>query len=381
VPIHPFNTNRAAALMTVLAALAAVPCARGVTPAEADKAYNSLNQVYWDADSKFFRKEESGNKKTDFWLEAQLWDTVMDQYDRTHSEIVKKQVNDLYDGFNAQYPDWTKNKFNDDIMWWTIGCTRAYQITGDARYLNKAKASFDFVYQVFCDDALGGGIWWSSDRRSKNSCVECPAIIAAMRLSELLNDPSYFEKARQLYQWQKNMLTDGKGKVYDSVRIGSRRNPNFSTNSYTGFNPRRNNSPLGTFSLTYNQGTYIGASVLLYLKTKDTSYLTEAIKTADWTRSNLCTGENQILRSENQGDAGAFKGIFVRYMKLLVRDCGCGEYVPWMQTNADTAWRNRRPTDNIMGYDWSSPAGSGIQSQTAASAVAALLCFPADSKH
>jgi predicted alpha-1,6-mannanase (GH76 family) len=148
----------------------------------------------------------------------------------------------------------------------------------------------------------------------------------------------------------------------------------------TNGNRHRNRGPLSTFSLTYNQGTYIGASVLLYLKTKDASYLAQAKKTADWTQDNLCTGTNQILRSENQGDGGAFKGIFVRDMKLLVRDCGCEKYVPWMQANANTAWRNRGPSDNIMGYNWSVPTGSGIQSQSASSAVSLLLCFSDDPK-
>jgi predicted alpha-1,6-mannanase (GH76 family) len=355
--------------------------ARAVSPAEADMAFNALNQVYWDAGSKFFHKEETGATNAEFWLEAQLWDTVMDQYERTHSEAVKKQINDVYDGFVAQYPDWTKNKYNDDIMWWAISCTRAYQITKNDRYLKKAKASFDFVYQTFCDDTLGGGIWWTSDRRSKNSCIEGPAIIAAMRLSELLKDDSYFEKAKSVYQWQKKTLTDGQGKVFDSIRLRRTNTNSISSKTTTNSNTRRQFKPLSTFSLTYNQGTYIGASVLLYLKTKDAAYLAEAKKAADWTRSNLCTGTNQILKSEGQGDAGAFKGIFVRYMKLLIRECGCTEYLPWMQANADIAWRNRRSTDNIMGYDWSEPAGSGIQSQSAASAVALVVQFPEEARN
>lgn len=369
-------------LLGVGIAILALP-ARAVSPAEADLAFKALNQVYWDAGSKFFRREETGVTNAEFWLEAQLWDTVMDQYERTHSETVKKQVNDVYDGFTAKYPDWTKNKYNDDIMWWAISCTRAYQITKDERYLKKAKASFDFVYDTFCDDTLGGGIWWTSDKRSKNSCIEGPAVIAAMRLSELLKDDSYFEKAKKIYQWQKKTLTDGEGKVYDSIRLNFRRtnsNSTISANTGTNASPRRQFKPLSTFSLTYNQGTYIGASVLLYLKTKDAAYLAEAKKTADWTRLNLCTGTNQILRGEGQGDAGAFKGIFTRYMKLLVREGGCKEYLPWLQANADTAWRNRRSRDNIMGFDWSEPTGSGIESQSAASAVAVVVEFAEEAK-
>ena len=167
-----------------------------------------------------------------------------------------------------------------------------------------------------------------------------------------------------MHEWQIKTLTDGKGKVYDNIRNSSRRG-------------RR----LSTFSLTYNQGTYIGGSVLLYLKTKEATYLDEATKAADWTRANLCTGADHILRSENQGDGGAFKGIFVRYMKLLVYDGGRTEYLPWMKANADTAWRNRRKSDSIMGYDWSAAAGEQIECQSAASAVSLLLCFPDDAKH
>ena len=333
--------------------------AMAVTSAEADLAFNSLNKVYWDSATKFFRREEQGSKKADFWFSAQLWDTVMDQYDRTGSAEVKSQINGLYDGFIKEYPDWTKNKYNDDIMWWAIACTRAYKITNDERYLKKAKVSFDFVYDNFLDDKMGGGLYWINERISKNSCLNSPAVIAAVRLSVLLKDASYLEKAKSLYEWQKKTLTDGTGKVFDSI----------------GYSRRRQTTRVSRFSLTYNQGTYIGAGVLLYQQTKDKTYLDDAIKTAQWTKANLCVTDQHILRSEGQGDGGAFKGIFVRYMKLLINECGRTEFLPWMKANAESAWRNRRPEDNIMGNDWTIPTGANIQSQTATSAVAVVLCF------
>ena len=80
----------------------------------------------------------AGSKKADFWFAAQLWDTVMDQYERTGGADVRRQIDAVYDGFVRQHPDWTTNKYNDDIMWWAIACARAYQLTGDERYLKKA---------------------------------------------------------------------------------------------------------------------------------------------------------------------------------------------------------------------------------------------------
>jgi predicted alpha-1,6-mannanase (GH76 family) len=110
--------------------------------------------------------------------------------------------------------------------------------------------------------------------------------------------------------------------------------------------------------------------------------LDDAIKTAQWTKENLCVTDEYILKSEGQGDGGAFKGIFVRYMKLLVVDGGRTEFLPWMKANANSAWRNRRPADNLMGDNWTVPAGTKIQSHTAASAVAVVLCFAdEESKH
>lgn len=361
------STGCRAALLIVATGSCSLMLARpaqAVTREEADLAFSSLNKVYWDPATKFFRKEEQGPRKADFWLSAQLWDTVMDQYDRTHSADVKRQIGEVYDGFIKEYPDWTTNKYNDDIMWWAIACARAYSITKDKRYLEKAKASFDFVYDNFLDETMGGGIYWINERTSKNSCINSPTVIAAVRLSILLKDSKYLDKAKSLYAWQKKTLTDGTGKVFDAIN----------------FNKVRQTTRLSTFSLTYNQGTFIGAGVLLYQRTKDKTYLDDAVKTAEWTKANLCVTDDRILKSEGQGDGGAFKGIFIRYMKMLINDCGRKEFLPWMKANADAAWRNRRPADNIMGDNWSAPTGTGIQSQTAGSAVTVVLDFADDKK-
>lgn len=86
--LSPYRSLLGACLIASPVAISAI----AVTPAEAGAAFIALNQVYWDAGTKSFRKEEDGAKKADFWLEAQLWDTVMDQYARTRSDSVKNQI-------------------------------------------------------------------------------------------------------------------------------------------------------------------------------------------------------------------------------------------------------------------------------------------------
>ena len=353
-------TIRFSTLLPLLLALASLATpVSAVTPKQAEIAFESFNRAYWDPQAKVFRKEFRGQQKADFWFTAQIWDVVMDEYDRTSDPKVKQQIDDIYDGFIRDNPDWTTNKFNDDIMWWAIACTRAYKITNNPRYLTKAKESFDFVYNNFLDDKYGGGLYWINERTSKNTCLNAPTVIAAVRLSTLLNDPTYLDKAKSLYAWQKKTLTDGIGKIYDSIGPGKDGSDNH----------------LAKFSLTYNQGTYIGAAVLLYQQTGDQAYLDDAIKTAQWTKDNLCRTDDRILQSEGQGDGGAFKGIFVRYMKLLIEEAGREEFRPWMETNANTAWSHRHDRLNLIGDDWTKPAPRPIQSQTAASGLAVLICF------
>ena len=68
-----------AALLVVAASLGlllAAP-AQAVTPADADLAFSSLNKVYWDPASKFFRKEEHRAAESRFLACGATRNTVM----------------------------------------------------------------------------------------------------------------------------------------------------------------------------------------------------------------------------------------------------------------------------------------------------------------
>ncbi|GJM83052.1 hypothetical protein HMSSN139_55480 [Paenibacillus sp. HMSSN-139] len=155
-------------------------------------------------------------------MEAELWEMVMDAYLRTSDPELKAQlraqIDEIFDGAVLKYgEDWTNNPFNDDIMWWAMASARAYQITGEARYLDKAKYYFDFVYDTQWDDAFAnGGLWWlNSEHVTKNACINFPAAEAAVFLYEITEDSHYLEAATRIYRWGKTMLTDGNGKVFD----------------------------------------------------------------------------------------------------------------------------------------------------------------------
>jgi predicted alpha-1,6-mannanase (GH76 family) len=315
----------------------------------------ALNRAYWDATQHCFRKTPAADgKRLDFWMTAHVWGCVMDAYERHGDARYKEQIGQVYDGFIEANPDWRTNPYNDDVMWWTIACARAYGITREERYLTKARSEFDRLYGREADAALGGGMWWRSDsHRSKNACVNGPAAITAMDLALALKDATYADKARGLYAWERATLFDpNTGAVYDNVNT-------------TGRVSRR--------LFTYNQGTFIGAALRLYRWSADTRYLADANLAADCMRQRLCNVDG-ILKSEGQGDAGTFKLIGVRYLVELAQTTQRKDLFDWLRKNADMAWRNRRVSDNIMGFDWSKPVKDEevIQCQSAAAGVVLL---------
>jgi len=67
-------------------------------------------------------------------------------------------IEEIYQGCGVQYAayDWRNQDkwfILDDMMWWIIALARAYEVTGDQKYLDHAKAGFDFVWNG--DASLG----------------------------------------------------------------------------------------------------------------------------------------------------------------------------------------------------------------------------------
>lgn len=340
------------------------------TPSNADDAMTAFNNVFWDSTNKYFYANSDhqihsehafgpdNGLYSDFWWEAQLWDTVMDAYQRTNSSSYRQQIDDVYDGFLAFYPSFN-SKFNDDRAWWALACARAYEITGETRYKDSAKSLFDSIY-TFWDTTYGGGIWWKNDgtQDEKNIATNATAAIVAVKLSKILNDSTYLTKAQNIYNWVKNTLTDGNGHVYDHI----------------------SGSDSGTvykWDFLYNFGVFIGSGVGLYKETNTTSYLNDAINAANWAVNNLTSSSTMMYEGVN--DAGGFKMILARYMYELVIQCGQTQYLQFLRDNATQAWNHRRLSDNLVGADWGADTPSTyIQSLTAAAAASILNHVSAD---
>jgi predicted alpha-1,6-mannanase (GH76 family) len=322
----------------------------------ADRALTSFLNSFWDPERRYFTTYSdrrihpehafgpADGLYTDFWWEAQLWDLVMDAYERTRGPQYEALIHDVYDGFAAFYPDFLID-YNDDMGWWAQGSARAYELTGRARYLDRARSILDSIWEQR-DSTYNGGVWWRrSVRDQKNVATNGPAAITAVKVYAATGDTEYLDRAQTLYSWIKSNLQAG-GHVYDRIEHGK----------------------LVKNLHTYNPGNYIGAAVALYRATHDGSYLSDALSTADWVVAEL----PGTLPSEGIGDGAGFKPILVRHLHRLAVQLGQPQYLPYLRHNAAEAWKNRR-ADGLIGPDWSTPAPEGaVQSLTAGAGAAVL---------
>lgn len=336
------------------------------TESNAEQIADAFIETYWDAEEKYFycnsdRQINSAHNPgpqdglyADYWWEAQLWETVMDIYERTGSSAYRTMIDDVYDGFVVAYLDWRENPFNDDIGWWALAALRAYDITEESRYLNIAQQMFDYVYENQYSADYGGGIWWNSINflTQKNVATNATASIIALKLSQELNDNSYLEKAQILFNWVKDTFYDSEtGFVGDHI-------------SGDG------DGTVTTWEYTYNFGQFAAAAYEFYLETDNSQYLTEAYKAIDWVLNKMTN--NGILVYEGEDDCPAFKMIFSRTVAQVGYGENKTEYIQFLRRNATQAYNHRRG-DGLIGPDFSTtPDSSAIQVIAAAAGVSIL---------
>lgn len=323
-------------------------------PTDADNIFNSYNNAFYVGGSNAYYKADTGGGRADFWKQAEEIEMVLDSYQRTGNTGTRDMVTALCNGFVAHNgTSWTWNMFNDDIAWAVIAFTRAHQITGNTSFRDRAKANFDAMYARAWDSNLGGGLWWTTDKTSKNACVNGPGAIAAYLLYQALGDSTYLTKAQQIYNWERATLFNAStGAVADSI----------SSSGVVNW----------SWIFTYNQGTFIGAANYL-------GHVSDATLAANHTKNSLCV--NSILPdSADNGDGAGFNGIFVRWMVKFMNDRGLqSSYLPWLQQNANAAWNVRRSGDNLSWCNWRNVTPSGTRySFGCVNSVIALQLIPSD---
>lgn len=306
-----------------------------------------------------YRENNQGSERFHYWWNSHMLDVLVDGYLRTGDENYLPRMKALLRGIHIKNGNRYENVFNDDMQWLGIASLRAYQATGDEEYKEVAVLLWDEIIKSW-SDLLGGGITWKSDEPlGKNACSNGPAAIMAGLLYQADGNPEYLDWTKRIFDWLKTTLVDPQnGIVWDNVKL---------EDGQTVFNR--------DWVFTYNQGSFIGAATLLYELTGESGYLNDALRTANTTtRSPQLTTEG-LLKNENQGDGGLFKGVLVRYFNWLIlqEDLPEGEragLVNFMKFNAETFYTQGLGRPGMMASpDWRQRPGGNTDLSTQLSGV------------
>ncbi|RZL13434.1 MAG: sugar transporter [Pedobacter sp.] len=293
--------------------------------------YNQYG-TYGSSYKAYYWKDDNHTGRMDFWTQQEAIETLIDAYNINPSADLKNKISYLYNGVRDGYGLlWTNNIYNDDIVWGALMCVRAFKITNDGGMLDMAKNNFNMMWNRAWDtQTLGGGLWWTTNNQTKNTCVNAPAVICAMLLYQATGDVAYKTKAKLIMDWLVLKLYDANsGEVKGAMNAAG---------------------TITEGALSYTQGTFIGACDLLRADYPSINYLAMGIKAMDYARSSMCNTSGGILKDENGiADTQGMKSIFARWATFFVKNTGtASNYGPWLDANATQAWSIR----NSQGLMW-----------------------------
>ena len=242
-------------------------------------------------------------------------------------------TNDNGLGAYACYPASGNDRYYDDNIWIGIDMVDLYELTGNPRYLERAKMVWRLVLDG-TDNLTGGGVHWREKPKtqSKHACSTAPASVLGSKLHKATNEMSYLQSAKDYYNWMVSVLQDPADYlVWD--------------NAYHKDNNPALEVEIAKQKYSYNSGQLMQAAVLLYNITGDANYLTNAqnIANASYSRwfvpyHSSVLGETFRILEPTGGDGFWFLSVMVRGYIDLYKVDGNREYVDAIEKSLTNGW-------------------------------------------
>ncbi|MDB5325017.1 MAG: putative alpha,6-mannanase [Phycisphaerales bacterium] len=236
----------------------------------------------------------------------------------------------VYDGIGgfcaADHPN-QPDRYYDDNAWLVLTFAEAYEITHDPSLLKRARDTMAFILSGE-DDKLGGGIYWHEQKKSgKNTCINAPATVCALRLFKLTGDAKYLNVANRLYAWTKKNLQDPEDGLYwDAVKLDG--------------------GKIDKAKYTYNTALMIRAACLMYDQTGEKAYLVDADRMAKAAEAKWWKAGGAVA------DEGFFAHLLAEAMLDLGRRNGDSHWRELMLQTCDYLWTNCRDSNGHFPGKW-----------------------------
>lgn len=299
---------------------------------------SNVQKHFFDASSGYYKEftfRDSNDKKKYSYLwplcgliqAANEWDAVSAR--SSFLDTVLHAIQAYYDdappapGYNSYLLSEKKEeRFYDDNQWIGIACMDAYERTKKEAYLLQGKMIHRFMMTGF-DTAVGGGLYWKEgDATTKNTCSNGPGVLLALQLYQATGQQSYLDTALLLYDWTNAKLLAPEGVYYDNVQL-----------------------PFGKIDkrfYTYNAGTMLQASVVLYQLKKDRKYLQLANRIA-------ASAYRVFFKNGRWPDHYWFNAVLLRGYEALLKYNGDRRYIQAFIRDGEAIWQKEKDGAHLIG--------------------------------
>lgn len=277
-----------------------------------------------------------------WWQSGNIVETIarFGQHDSTFKQTAADIISNTYaKSANLHGASAWKNTYYDDMGWWAMGWIAAFDLTGDAKYLNSAKDLFEDMTGGW-NTPCGGGLWWNKQHEYITSISNELFLSVAAHLANRVpsgEKDHYANWAQMEWDWFWNSgFINGDGLINDNIDKTSCKN--------TG----------ETITFTYNQGVVLGGLSELARAKSDGGPIQHANAISSAAMARLT--ENGILSEPTTGileEQGAmFKGAFVRGLSVLNENERKQEVTDFLKKNADSLLAQPRGDGGVFVDRW-----------------------------
>jgi len=237
--------------------------------------------------------------------------------------------------------------YHDDNEWVALALLHQHRVTEDLRCVELAQRIFDFAVGGWCsnpDWSHPGGIRWADAAWSvgRNTCSNGPAAEVGAELFLITAERGHLDWAARIYHWVRGALLHEDGLYADQIRPDGHVEP---------------------VIWSYNQGSMIGAGVLLHEATGEEGYLDQAVLTASASLAHYADVDKLL------GESSIFVAVFLRNLLLLDAVRPDPRYQALAESYAAAMWDRRRvPASGLF-----LPESSGVNGTAPLVAIEAML--------